>query len=70
MLSRFRTSKEKSKSWEEVREEIIEAVEEEKRRQEPLVSVSASGAYPHSEPGKIHSTSAEDSYTLEEEEEE
>lgn len=66
MLPFFRTKKGKPKSWEEVREEIIEAVEEEKRRREPLVSVSASGAYPQSELWRINSTSAEDSYILEE----
>lgn len=67
MIFRFGIRKGKSKSWEEIREEIIEAVEEEKRRGETLISISATGTHPHSESDKVRSSSAtEDSYPLEE----
>lgn len=36
----------KSRTWEEIREDIIKAIEEEKRTKEPFISISSVGTYP------------------------
>jgi len=45
MLFRFGEKKRQIKSWEEIREEIIEAIDEEKRMDSPLVPVNSVETY-------------------------
>jgi len=68
MMFRFGREKRKSKSWEEIREEIIQAIEEEKRAREPIISGSSTAEFPPNEvsEGATGSTASEDSYPLEE----
>lgn len=65
MAFHFGIRKGKAKSWEEIREEIIKAIEEEKRARSQFISISSVATYPAGEPDKAYSaTASEDSYPL------
>lgn len=66
MSFRFFLRKRKSKTWKEIREEIIEAIEKEKRGVEPINSIDSTEEFETgaSTDASVGSTASESSYQL------
>ena len=65
MILNIFTPKRKSKSWKEVREEIIQAIEEEEAQKQKPLSISSIETYPPAQIDDVYSgTASGDSYPL------